>query len=667
MKAAELGIDINPEKQSLGQIKVAIYSKLADFIKDQKKLRLALAKSKNKDLKKNNGNPSKNTKKLESELNVQEKLFSINGQSVSGKLSSLGSVLYDGNNLLENSGVGALGVPLLKFEEGKLLSKNITSALPVYIVGNTNSETLYSQLKEDREKQAANDAEFNLAGRSFTSLITNLTKDRDSATGYISHKDTKEMKKLGKIKSNAIKQINEYGNMMASKINSIIDNKSSEADIDAANNNIKLFEQVANNAILKINTANNKNDVDEILNFFNMNDKKTLTLTKIIKKLEDKQLENNSNTTSTSINTPEFAPTQDQIDAALKLLSNSQMSSEVLSDLIPNSNSILSKLNSSINASSIGNLSAELENTDQSSPNWGKQKKLGDFIYYNTASKKMLKSFGINRTEVQPVFITNGFTEYLNNNVEKGFQDVINASHSIYGYLSSTLPILFGGLQAVGLTVNAASATALTAGMKEAIMSAAETMLIPFESMKATNIYKYATGGSGQAQNAKVNYSQFITGDSKTGKVNPELVTVDWNKKQFDVKPANNDGNTVTNKTTMTTKERSSSFNVKFTEGTIHYHKTGETDEGDNIALKVYPVTPGINDKVNINGENVSIMDLMVGMYSSLSSIESLMGTNVELTKVIAAKPVSQVKSSGEAPVSESTFPTNLDGILRGE
>ena len=113
----------------------------------------------------------------------------------------------------------------------------------------------------------------------------------------------------------------------------------------------------------------------------------------------------------------------------------------------------------------------------------------------------------------------------------------------------------------------------------------------------------------------------------------------------------------------MSVSERGSSFNVKFSEGTIKYQKSGESDGSDNTALKVYP---GIHDKVNINGNSISLMDYIGGIYASLTSIESLMGTNVELNRIIAAASGTKTSTDNSITVSD-TFPSNLDSILRGE
>jgi hypothetical protein len=58
----------------------------------------------------------------------------------------------------------------------------------------------------------------------------------------------------------------------------------------------------------------------------------------------------------------------------------------------------------------------------------------------------------------------------------------------------------------------------------------------------------------------------------------------------------------------------------------------------------------------------------MMGMYQSVYNIESLMGTNVEINKMIAANTINSGSSgTSTVSVSDETFPTNLDSITRGD
>lgn len=289
--------------------------------------------------------------------------------------------------------------------------------------------------------------------------------------------------------------------------------------------------------------------------------------------------------------------------------------------------------------------------------------------FLNTPSKKLktttLKWIYTSAGKISPIYpvwITNGFTEYLNENVESGFESLLGVEQSIYSFLSTSMPLMMAGLQSVGTAINAAAGSAmagLTAGLVEAAATTAIDSLDGFKS--SDDVTKYATGGTGRAGN---NISHFIAGDSLNNKPNEELISIDWNNKKFGVKPMN--GN-VSDATMMSPSERSSSMNVNLSNGLIKFNRTLDVDENyDNLALKVYPVTPGINDKVDINGTSVSLMELIYSMYGSLSSLEALMNAEVELSKVIASKsPVSSTVSGGSS--RDSLFTDNLNTILRGD
>lgn len=297
-------------------------------------------------------------------------------------------------------------------------------------------------------------------------------------------------------------------------------------------------------------------------------------------------------------------------------------------------------------------------------------KQLDDSQYFNTASQG-LGFVNIRRQPAMPVWIVNGFTEYLNEHVESGFEKVVSANSAIYTYLSSSLPVLFAGLQQAGTAFNLEGPAATAAAVMDNVMGA---MDVVFAKMKSDNlkglVEMYATGGTGKATKPSVSlspsnsYSQFMTGDSTDGKENPEMVSVDWNNRQFAVKPVKP---TVEGSTKLTDNERLTAFGVSFREGTVRYRNDISGDTDDDIALKVYPVTPGINDKVEVNGQEVSMIELMAGMYGSVMSIQGLLGQSVELTRAIAAKPVAVQSSSDSGSSVGESFPTNLDGILRGE
>ena len=65
--------------------------------------------------------------------------------------------------------------------------------------------------------------------------------------------------------------------------------------------------------------------------------------------------------------------------------------------------------------------------------------------------------------------------------------------------------------------------------------------------------------------------------------------------------------------------------------------------------------------------KEISLIELISGLYGSVVNIEGILGQSLEVSKIIAAKPVATVSSGGGAVSKEETFPSNLDSILRGE
>ena len=297
-------------------------------------------------------------------------------------------------------------------------------------------------------------------------------------------------------------------------------------------------------------------------------------------------------------------------------------------------------------------------------------KALNDKIFFNKASRD-LGFETIKRGPVSPVWIVNGFTEYLNNITEEGFKDLTTSTSAIYTYLSTSMPVLFQGLQQAGTSFNMAGPAAIAAGIMENVVAGLDVAFAKLrDSDDDVKTQKYATGGTGTAAKPQRvslkdigGYSQFMAGDSTNGKENAEMVSIDWNNRQFAVKPTKP---TVSNVKKLSDNERLTAFGVSFREATVKYDAkiSGETE--DNVALKVYPVTPGINDKVEINGKEISLIELISGLYGSVVNIEGILGQSLEVSKIIAAKPVGTV-STGNNTIQEETFPSNLDSILRGE
>lgn len=773
-KAYELGLDLDPQKTTLGELKVAIYAKIATQMKERKKLEKELAKSKQKDKKNKNGMKSTQTRELETLLSAHDKTIEKVKAKAIGMPDSMTSTT-----------AGASGIPLITFEEGKIKTRNVTAAVPVVIVGEETALNLFNQGKTeiDALPDSLKDDPYSKTISENMTKIDKIFEDIDNRQSKISNKksrkEAKEKEKLDKIKDKTIKDLDKplekRLDMIQKDVQKVdpkrglfnIFHEPTEAEINLYNlyakeakEQIDLIKQGYGKTVALIKDAKSE---DEIVNIYDQFLKSILDtkngnkinfdglgLTSELKSGEGttdklKSGEGRADLIVASPKVPDktIVPMPDGIeDEAIKKIYGEETSTNKKTSATDddNYNSLAKSWNSKVEtktkASKKGTIDSELDAEDQTSENWGDRKKgTGDHIYFNTAAKKMLKGKAIKREKITPVFLVNGFTEYLNTITEEGFDNLLGMTGSIYQYLSTTLPVLFQGLQQAGTAVNMATAGTAIATVLDVIQQVANAAMGAMDNLGADGeVYKYATGGTGtrniknqkttvrpskskntlNAVNSKAqgispmasvsalsniispltqvtdslasiagaaptqsvntvtnnsNYSQFITGDSKTGRVNPELVTVDWENQQFNVKPANESGNTVSNQTPLTSKERASAFKVSFSEATIRYQKTNDGETSDNIALKVYPVTPGITDKININGSSISLMDVMVGMYSSVLNLESLMSTNVEISKVIAANGSRVSGGSSSAPEMNSpmTFPDNLNPILRGE
>lgn len=761
-KAYELGLDLDPQKTTLGQLKVAIYAKIATQMKERKKLEKELAKSREKDKKNKNGMKSAKTRELETLLEAHDKTI----EKVQAKAVGMPDSM--------NSSLSSSGIPLITFEEGKIKTRNVTAAVPVVIVGEETALNLFNQgkteieeLKDLSKEEDTYNEYLNANLEKMDELFANIDKQK----AKISNENTKEQsakkEKLDKVKEKTLndldkplkkklklinQEIKVYNNNIKDSMGSDVTRSAFLSLIEDTQNHINLIKEGYHKTVSIIKNAETELDVIDAYTNFRVQvldkDAKNIDLNKLghqelfskeKPKIEDKDL----TVAPPKVPDKTIVPMPDGIeDEAIKKIYGEETSTNKKTSATDNdyynalAKSWNSKVETKTKASKKGTIDSELDAEDQTSENWGDRKKgTGDHIYFNTAAKKMLKGKAIKREKITPVFLVNGFTEYLNTITEEGFDNLLGMTGSIYQYLSTTLPVLFQGLQQAGTAVNMATAGTAIATVLDVIQQVANAAMGAMDNLGADGeVYKYATGGTGtrniknqkttvrpskskntlNAVNSKAqgispmasvsalsniispltqvtdslasiagaaptqsvntvtnnsNYSQFITGDSKTGRVNPELVTVDWENQQFNVKPANESGNTVSNQTPLTSKERASAFKVSFSEATIRYQKTNDGETSDNIALKVYPVTPGITDKININGSSISLMDVMVGMYSSVLNLESLMSTNVEISKVIAANGSRASGGSSSAPEMNSpmTFPDNLNPILRGE
>lgn len=192
---------------------------------------------------------------------------------------------------------------------------------------------------------------------------------------------------------------------------------------------------------------------------------------------------------------------------------------------------------------------------------------------------------------------------------------------------------------------------------------------------------RFAKGTVSSAQSAM---TQFVAGDSLNGKPNEEQVNIDWNKKTFDVKPipkmtqSSLAESGISKVSQLSQAERIKPMSVGITSHTVAYNRTLKyaTENGGKEAIKVYPVTPGIDDEIDYNGNKVSAIGLMAEMALRLSNIEGLLSIGnqqreavIDATRTTAVNISKMGSSSKQAsnPFLGNGFPSSLDSILKGD
>jgi predicted hydrocarbon binding protein len=191
-----------------------------------------------------------------------------------------------------------------------------------------------------------------------------------------------------------------------------------------------------------------------------------------------------------------------------------------------------------------------------------------------------------------------------------------------------------------------------------------------------------STGGRGRYVGGNKT-SQFISGDSRNKSPNPEQVSINWDKKTYNVKPIPQfaDGGsqraTSGQVTRMTAGERNIPMSVGISSHTITYNRSlgkDVKDNGSNEALKVYSVNPGLSDLLEVNGKSVSAIGLMSDMTDRLSRIEGLLAIGNEQRNAVATATAATAalipklanKSGGSNPFAGGGFTSELDDILKG-
>lgn len=679
--AVNLGIDVDSEKMTIGTIKKLIYQKLASNLKRQEKIKNQLARAKLEDFEaRSKGKPGKSRLigELEAQLNANIALTTKQDGS-SGKFA-IGSKMSNSTKLSESlTGAGSSAIPVIKFKDGNALVDEIDMAVPVWVVGQGKAPTeaksdevktgklfagaTVSDLIKTAQELGMDTSKISeMSRKKLIAEIKKAAKKRDKAID--TDKSTLKEKSLQKAKDKAFKELEKAYKKKEKDLFKTKIGNAAEADAYAKQLSLKykLAAEKINNATsneaAKSITLETLTDIDisKYANETNKNNssndnEKGLKVLSNVQITPGGMIENALyNATPVAIvasYASQFTPTAapDGPDGLKAMIANLGSRSKKLSDKINSWNEGLSDAGNDLSASDISG-------------------------YMNSAAKKLFNNT-MTTNSIQPVWITNGFTEYLTNITEKGLQNLQSSTSAIYNYLSTSMPVLFAGLQQAGTSFNLAGAGAAAAGALEAVASAAELAFDAMESVTSgAKVPRFATGGTARASSA---VSQFIAGDSLTGKPNEELVSIDWNRKQVQTTPTNStqSAGNLTNITRMNSVERKAPMNVALASAMVKFKSDylSDVENYDDYALKVYPVTPSITDKVNVNGTEISLMDAIVGMYGALTSIESLVGTVAQTSAANLAKPTQNVISSGgesmSSPISASD--SSIGQILRGD
>ena len=300
--------------------------------------------------------------------------------------------------------------------------------------------------------------------------------------------------------------------------------------------------------------------------------------------------------------------------------------------------------------------------------------------YVNSVGLKIWKDFAGVNAKVIPVFDVNKSHELSEQIGEKLYemQDDVAAINAVVGQL----PTMWSTLQEGGLTFNAAAAGGVTA-MVGGIAGKATQLVGNTITQGST---KMATGGS---MSGRTSSSTILTGDPRKttpNKPNPELVSVNWRSKKIDVTPIpqfatggstnGNNSSNVSGISRMTSYERNKPMSVGISTGLITYSKTlsDVTDSGDKTAIKVYSINSGINEKIKVGDNELSLFDAVYGIYGTISTIAETVSSQSQIQSQIAsgitalnstAKSIAENMNNRGA--SQFEFTDSFDNMLRGE
>lgn len=275
-------------------------------------------------------------------------------------------------------------------------------------------------------------------------------------------------------------------------------------------------------------------------------------------------------------------------------------------------------------------------------------------------------------SKVIPVIDLNKTHDYSDRleDIDRGIAQIATNTSS----LVTSMPTL---QSAMG--TNTAAMASVTTVVGQMLQSAGDITAAQLKNARG-GIEKAAIGKNTKSKNG---VSQILTGDHPRSKYNPELVSVDWQNKKLKVNPLNT-SKPVTKKERLDnsgfsysrqlsgSEARGVDLGVNINRGVVYYKKSLQDvrDDGSGTALKVYTVNSSLSEKIKVGDKEVSIGELLYGIYSSLPVMISQLTSGNQLLTTIStntAQTASRILQLGnKSNDSKFSFPSNLDTVLGG-
>lgn len=613
--ALSLGIDINNKSidQIKAEVQLLIGSEERDILKRQEKL--AEIQQKLKD--------SPDSKRLRRKFqDLSENL------KAREKSSTLNALLKEKNTLAQDY---SDKIPVINLNEsGKIASEAILKAVPVVVVGTTSGGKIQSK---DEAAKARDNTLFTNKQNNLESFRAKLFANRDAETTDNNFSVSGKVNRKAVFKSEMAEGLKEIFNL-------------EEQQINQAGKELKEL------ALKNINITNN------------------------VTKQYNSQLNSQINNQASNLSGLLFAAILSEIDKAAK---NNTPTAPIVKKSRTWTNDQRAKF------------SETKAYRKEARKNGKEAQEINVSVEQDTKLSKLAKYFS--KSIITPEIIDGEHIIHPVLDLNKSHDVVIDIGKHTKDMSASLKTIasevtglknVTAGLQSVGTAVNTVAATSALQlaidALNAAVRGAAEG-----STMTAND-----SGGTLKARTSNLNtrlksnnISNIITGDHPQNKNNTEMVSVDWSNKQIKVKPLNREtlttksqklqNSNLSSKRELSTADRNSPLSVGIQTGLVYYKKSlsDVTDDGSGTAIKVYSVNSSLNEKIRVGDTEMSLFDLLYGIYSSVPAIAAAITSSNQILATISsntartASNISKISSSSSSG-SGFSFPTNLDSILEG-